>query len=395
MIAGLDRYVQICKCFRDEDLRADRQPEFTQIDVEMSFVTQDDVFEISEGLYRKIWKEIKGIDLETPFQRLTYDEAMFKYGSDKPDLRIEKISEIRLITEIVKDSEFKVFQDALKAGGIVAGIKLERIYDEKNNKIEITRKIIDNLTEYVKQFGFGGLGYLKTGINGEVTSPIAKFLNPEILKVLLVEFNAKEGDTIFILSGEYKKLLSAFGNLRTKLASDFNLINEDKFEFLWITDFPLFKYDEETGGFEGEHHVFTMPRDEHIKLLDSENRMEIESIRAICYDLVLNGSEIGSGSIRIHIPEIQKKVFKIIGLTDEEAKMKFGFLLNAFRYGAPPHGGVAFGFDRIVAILCGIKSIREVIAFPKTVSGSSLMDDCPGIVEDKQLKELGIKIEKK
>lgn len=395
MIAGLDRYVQICKCFRDEDLRADRQPEFTQIDVEMSFVTQDDVFEISEGLYKKIWKEIKGIDLETPFRRLTYDEAMCKYGSDKPDLRIEKISEIRLITEIVKISEFKVFLDAIKSGGIVAGIKLDKIYDSKNNRVEITRKILDNLAEYIKQLGFGGMAYLKTGNNGEVSSPIAKFLNPEIIKGLLREFNAEEGDTIFILSGKYRKVLSALGNLRIKLASDFNLINEDKFKFLWITDFPLFKYDEETGGFEGEHHVFTMPRDENIKLLDSKNKDEIESIRAICYDLVLNGNEIGSGSIRIHIPEIQKKVFKIIGLTDEEEKTKFGFLLDAFRYGAPPHGGVAFGFDRIVAILCGIKSIREVIAFPKTVSGSSLMDDCPGIVEEKQLKELGIIIEKK
>lgn len=395
MIAGLDRYVQICKCFRDEDLRADRQPEFTQIDVEMSFVTQNDIFEISEGLYKIIWKEIKNIDIIAPFKRITYDRAVSLYGTDKPDLRIENVSEIHTVTEIVKDSEFKVFQDAIKENGIVAGIKLERIFDAKNNKIEITRKITDNLTEYIKQLGFGGMGYLKIGAGGEVSSPIAKYLSAENIKGLLGEFNAAEGDTLFILSGGYRKVLNALGNLRTKLATDFGLINETRYEFLWITDFPLFKYDEDTGGFEGEHHVFTMPRDEHIKLLDSNDKEEIESIRAICYDLVLNGSEIGSGSIRIHIPEIQKKVFKIIGLTDEEAKTKFGFLLNAFKYGAPPHGGVAFGFDRIVAILCGVKSIREVIAFPKTVSASSLMDDCPSVVEEKQLKELGIKIENK
>jgi aspartyl-tRNA synthetase len=395
MVAGLDRYVQICKCFRDEDLRADRQPEFTQIDVEMSFVTQDDVFEISEGLFKRIWKEIKEIELETPFPRLTYDEAILRYGSDKPDLRIKGISEIKNITDLVKDTNFKVFKDTVEQGGIVAGIKLDKIFDSMNNKIEITRKIIDGLTEYVKTLGLGGLAYIKTGSGGEVTSPIAKFLNPEIIPGLLKEFSSDEGDTIFILSGEYKKVLNALGSLRVKLASDFDLIDENKFEFLWITDFPLFKYNEETGVYEGEHHVFTMPCDEHIGLLDSKEREDIENIRAVCYDLVLNGNEIGSGSIRIHIPEIQKKVFGIIGLSDEEANQKFGFLLNAFRFGAPPHGGVAFGYDRIIAILCGVKSIREVIAFPKTVSASSLMDDCPGIVEEKQLKELGIKIEKK
>lgn len=395
MMAGLDRYVQICKCFRDEDLRADRQPEFTQIDVEMSFVTQDDVFEISEGLFRTIWKEIKNINVEIPFRRLSYDEAISRYGSDKPDLRINGISEIKNITDLVRDSEFKVFKDAVEKGGIIAGIKLEKIFDEKNNKIEITRKIIDGFTDYVKTLGFGGLAYLKTGKGGEVTSPVAKFLNPDIIDKLLTEFESDEGDTIFILSGEYRKVLNSLGSLRVKLASDFNLTDENKYEFLWITDFPLFKYNEETGGYEGEHHVFTMPRDEHIGLLDSINREEIESIRAVCYDLVLNGNEIGSGSIRIHIPEIQKKVFGIIGLSEEEANQKFGFLLNAFRYGAPPHGGVAFGFDRIVAVLCGVKSIREVIAFPKTVSASSLMDDCPNFVEEMQLKELGIKIEKK
>ncbi len=395
MMAGLDRYVQICKCFRDEDLRADRQPEFTQIDVEMSFITQDDVFEISEGLFRTIWKEIKNINIETPFQRLSYDEAILRYGSDKPDLRIKGISEIKNITDLVRDSEFKVFKDTVESSGIVAGIKLEKIFDGKNNKIEITRKIIDGLTDYVKTLGFGGLAYIKTGKGGEVTTPVAKFLNPEIIGKLLSEFESAEGDTIFILSGEYRKVLNSLGSLRVKLASDFNLTDENKYEFLWITDFPLFKYNEDTGGYEGEHHVFTMPRDEHIGLLDSKNREEIESIRAVCYDLVLNGNEIGSGSIRIHIPEIQKKVFGIIGLSEEEANQKFGYLLNAFRYGAPPHGGVAFGFDRIVAVLCGVKSIREVIAFPKTVSASSLMDDCPSDVEEKQLKELGIKIEKK
>lgn len=384
MISGFDRYVQICKCFRDEDLRADRQPEFTQIDVEMSFIEQEDIFEISEGLYKELWKQILNIDLKSPFPKMTYDDALKTYGSDKPDLRVKGGMKIKDISDLVSGSNFNVFNNAIENGGIIAGIK-----SEKN---EITRKKIDEYQEFVKKNGMGGMAYIKINSDGSISSPIAKFFDEPQLKEIINYFDADKSDTIFILSGEKKKTLLALGQLRLKIAEDFNLIDSSKYEFLWITDFPLFAYDEEEGRFVGEHHIFTMPKDEFIPSLDSRDRETIESIRAICYDLVLNGNEIGSGSIRIHTPEIQKKVFNIIGLSDEEAKEKFGFILDAFRYGAPPHGGVAFGFDRIVAILCGLKSIKDVIAFPKTVSASSLMDNCPSYVDEKQLKDLGIKI---
>ena len=384
MVSGFDKYVQICKCFRDEDLRADRQPEFTQIDLEMSFVDQDDVFEILEGMFGEMWKEIKGIDLPEKFRRMTYDEAMNSYGSDKPDLRIAGEMKIENISEIVKVSEFKVFSDAIDNGGIAAGIKL--------SSKEVSRKIIDGLTEFVKKFGFGGLGYLKFNEDGSVQSPIVKFLNDEIIENIKKKFEAEKGDTIFILSGERMKVLQSLGQLRLRLASDFALTDESRFEFVWVIDFPLFRYEEEDKRFYAEHHVFTMPKDDYIKYLDSKEINEIESIRANCYDLVLNGHEITSGSIRIHKPEIQKKVFSIIGLTDEEAKMKFGFILEAFKYGAPPHGGAAVGFDRVIAILCGLKSIIDTIAFPKTLKASSLMDECPGEVSQEQLNELGIEL---
>jgi len=384
MVSGFDKYVQICKCFRDEDLRADRQPEFTQIDLEMSFVDQDDVFEILEGMFGEMWKEIKGIDLPEKFRRMTYDEAMNSYGSDKPDLRVEGEMKIENISEIVKVSEFKVFSDAIDNGGIAAGIKL--------SSKEVSRKIIDGLTEFVKKFGFGGLGYLKFSEDGSVQSPIVKFLNDEIIENIKKKFEAEKGDTIFILSGERMKVLQSLGQLRLRLANEFALTDESRFEFVWVIDFPLFRYEEEDKRFYAEHHVFTMPKDDYIKYLDSKEINEIESIRANCYDLVLNGHEITSGSIRIHKPEIQKKVFSIIGLTDEEAKMKFGFILEAFKYGAPPHGGAAVGFDRVIAILCGLKSIIDTIAFPKTLKASSLMDECPGEVSQEQLNELGIEL---
>ncbi|MEO8664581.1 MAG: aspartate--tRNA ligase [Ignavibacteria bacterium] len=386
MVSGLDRYVQICKCFRDEDLRADRQPEFTQIDMEMSFVTQDDVFEIVEGMYKQIWKEIKNIEVKTPFRRITYDDVMNTYGSDKPDLRIKGEVKISNITETVNGSGFKVFQDAIDGGGIVAGIKLEQQ--------EVTRKVIDGLTEYVKGFGFGGLGYLKFNKDGTVQSPIVKFLSEEITGNIKKTFTANDGDTIFMLSGERKKVLTSLGLLRLKLADEFKLTDEGAYEFLWVTDFPLFQYDESENRFVAEHHVFTMPKDEYLKFLDSRDKNEVESIRAYCYDLVLNGHELTSGSIRIHRSDIQKKVFDIIGLTDEEAKQKFGFILEAFKFGAPPHGGVGIGFDRIIAILCGLKSITDTIAFPKTLKASSLMDDCPSEVVVQQLDELGIALKK-
>lgn len=392
MVAGLDRYVQICKCFRDEDLRADRQPEFTQIDVEMSFVTEEDIFELSEGLFKEIWKKVLNVDIKVPFNRFTYDEVLNKYGTDKPDLRIENDLTIKNLTDIFKNSNFNIFKSAVESKGFIAGIRLTAT---ENNKIEITRKIIDNYTEFVKKSGVGGLVYIKVDEAGKISSPILKYLSAEELRLISDLYEIQNGDVIFIVTGEKNKVLLSLGLLRNKIAEDFNLINEDDYEFVWITDFPLFKFNEDEMKFEGEHHPFTSPKDEHISLLDSQDRKSLESIRAVCYDLVLNGNEIGSGSMRIYKPEIQKKVFKIIGLSEEEAEKKFGFLTEAFKYGAPPHGGIAFGFDRIIAILCGLKSIKDVIAFPKTVSATSLMDDCPNYVDEKQLKELGIKIEKK
>ncbi|HEY3250324.1 MAG TPA: aspartate--tRNA ligase [Ignavibacteria bacterium] len=385
MVSGLDKYVQICKCFRDEDLRADRQPEFTQIDLEMSFVEQEDVFNICEGLMKEIWNQAAGIELKTPFTKMSFDEAMETYGIDKPDLRVKGEMKIVNISEEVRGSEFKVFSDAIEQGGIVAGIKL--------SGQEVTRKIIDGLTEYAKSsLGFGGLGYLKYNADGTVQSPIVKFLSEEIQNKIKNNFGANTGDIVLILSGEKKKVLTGLGNLRLKLAEDFKLIDTSRNEFLWINDFPLFHFNDEENRYEGEHHVFTMPKDEYIKNLDSKNREDILNIRANCYDLVCNGNEFGSGSIRIHRTDLQKKVFDIIGLSDEEAKQKFGFLLEAFTYGAPPHGGFAFGFDRIIAILCGTKDIRETIAFPKTLKAVGLMDECPSPVDEKQLKELGISV---
>src|SRR4030095_1163097 len=384
MVSGLDKYVQICKCFRDEDLRADRQPEFTQVDLEMSFVTEEDVFRISEGMITAIWKETKGIELKTPFTVMSYDEAMAAFGSDKPDLRIKGDLRIVNVTEIVKGSEFKVFTDAISSGGIAAGINLK--------SQDVTRKIIDSLTEYVKTLGFGGLGYIKYNTDGTTSSPMVKFLSEETQTNLKNEFNASAGDTLFILSGEKKKVLSSLGILRLKLAETFNLVDESRYEFVWINDFPLFHYNEEEKRYEGEHHVFTMPKDEFIKNLDNKDKSDILAIRANCYDLVCNGNEFGSGSIRIHRTDLQKKVFDIIGLSDDEAQQKFGFLLEAFTYGAPPHGGFAFGFDRIIAILCGTRDIRERVAYPKTTSAVGLMDNSPSLVDEKQLKDLGLKI---
>ena len=390
MVAGLDRYVQICKCFRDEDLRADRQPEFTQIDLEMSFVTQNDIFKLSEDLFKEIWKKILGIEINTPFPELSYDDVISRFGTDKPDFRIHNISEIKNLTEIFNKTEFKLFQSIINDNGYIYGLKVNSIYGKNNNLIEFSRKVIDNYTEFVKNLGLSGIVFIKCTENGELSSSVLKYLSESEIKSLKDIFSTVKGDSLFLLSGEKMKVLNALGQLRFKLASDYNLIDENKYEFLWIKDFPLFKYDEEEKKYYGEHHIFTMPKDEYINLLDSDSREEIESIRADCYDLVLNGNEIGSGSLRIYKPDIQEKVFRIIGLTSEEAKEKFGFLLEAFRYGAPPHGGIAFGYDRIIAVLCGLTSIREVIAFPKTVSAASLMDNCPSPVTNDQLKDLNI-----
>lgn len=390
MVAGIDRYVQICKCFRDEDLRADRQPEFTQIDIEMSFVKQEDIFKISEGLFGKIWSDVLNYNLPESFPRITYDDAINKYGIDKPDMRIKNLMIINKLNEIFQNSEFKIFKEVISDNGLVACIKINK--DDSDQKIEITRKITDAYTEYVKKLGFSGLAFMKVGNENDLQSSILKFLDDKTIKKLKDYLNLKPGDYVFILSGDTRKVLSGLGMLRLKIAEDFKLLDDNKHEFVWVTDFPLFNYDDEINRFAGEHHVFTSPKDEYMRFLDSSNKEEILAIRANCYDLVYNGNEIGSGSIRIHNSEIQKKVFNIIGLSDEESKEKFGFILEAFKFGAPPHGGVAFGFDRLVAMLCGTKSIRDVIAFPKTVSASSLMDNCPSFVSDIQLAELGIKI---
>jgi aspartyl-tRNA synthetase len=384
MIAGFDKYVQLTKCFRDEDLRADRQPEHTQIDLEMSFVTHDDVFEVVEGCMKEIWKKTIGKEIKTPFRRMMYDEAMERYGTDKPDMSYGM--EIVSITNEVKDSEFKIFKDTIDAGGIAAGIKFEHASGE------ITRKKIDELTEFVKKSGFGGLIYIKF-TDGEIQSPIKKFLSEAQLNKIKGRFSTGSGDTLFILSGAKKNVYETLGRLRIKLAEDYlKEALKGKFEFLWVTDFPLLKWNKEEKRFEPEHHPFTSPKDEHLHLLDGENQKDIAGIKADCYDLVLNGVELGSGSIRIHNTETQSKVFKVIGLSEKEAKEKFGFLLDAFRYGAPPHGGAGLGFDRIVAMLAGQSSIRDFIAFPKTVSAVSLMDGSPGEVSEAQLEELGIKI---
>ena len=385
MVAGLDRYVQICKCFRDEDLRADRQPEFTQIDLEMSFVEEKDVFNIVEGLMFEIWKEIKSCDLTLPFPVLSYDEAMMKYGTDKPDLRIQSGMEISELTNGLKNSGFGVFDNVIASGGIVAGINLK--------KQDVSRKVIDELTDYTKAvLKFTGLTYFKYNNDGTVTSPVAKYLDENKKGYIKKSFEADSGDTVFILCGEKKKVLTSLGNLRIKLAEKFGLIDFSADRFVWINNFPLFVYDEEQQRFAAEHHPFTMPHDGDLSKLDSEDRNEIESIRALCYDLVYNGSEFGSGSIRIHNRNIQQKVFSILKLSEDEQIKKFGFLLDAFRYGAPPHGGFAIGFDRVVATLCGTKDIRDTIAFPKTTSATSLMDNSPSEVDQHQLEELGIKI---
>jgi aspartyl-tRNA synthetase len=384
MIAGFDKYVQLCKCFRDEDLRADRQPEFTQIDLEMSFVTQEDVFEVVEGCMKEIWQKIKGIKLNTPFRKLTHDEVLSSYGIDKPDLRYGmKIIEI---TDELRGSEFKVFSDAINSGGIAAGIKLSRTY--------LSRKKLDEQTEFARSMGFGGLAHIKV-TNNEISSSFKKYVSEETLVKIVSKFSEdgnREG-TIFIFTGEKKRVCESLGKMRIKLAEEY-LSDEikNKYEFLWVTDFPLVTWDEKENRFAAEHHPFTSPKDEYLPLLDSTDKDDIKKIKADCYDLVLNGSELGSGSIRIHKSDIQSKVFKIIGLSDEEAKEKFGFLLEAFRYGAPPHGGAAFGFDRIVALLDGQTSIKDFIAFPKTTNAMSLMDGSPGKVDEKQLDELGIKM---
>ncbi len=393
MVAGFDRYFQIVKCFRDEDLRADRQPEFTQIDVEMSFVDQENIFRVVEGLMRILFKEIWNADLKLPIPKLSYDEALENYGSDKPDCRFEM--KIKNLNSVFANSDFKVFSETIgmqkdinhqpstinHPKGIVAGIVASGCAD-------YSRSQIDNLTEFVKNAGAKGLVWFKVKGN-EVESPTAKFLSDEEKQNMLNSLSAKDGDLILILAGEWSKTLSHLGSLRLEMAKRMELVkNDTPPSLLWVTDFPLFEYDEETKRYYAMHHPFTSPRVEDVPLMETDPG----KVKARAYDLVLNGNEIAGGSIRIHNSDLQAKMFKALNISKEEAESKFGFLMNAFKYGAPPHGGIAFGFDRMVMIFAGIESIRDTIAFPKTASAVSLMDESPSFVSDEQLKELHIKI---
>lgn len=383
MVAGFDRYFQIVKCFRDEDLRADRQPEFTQIDVEMSFIDQEDIFEMVEGLMKIFFKEIWNKDLRLPLLRLPFDEAMEKYGSDKPDLRFEL--EMKTLNSVFKNSEFRVFKEAVDSGGTVTGLLASGCADYTRNQLDV-------LTDFVKGFGSKGLIWIRVKENEgktELESPTVKFFS-EIEKQQVIDIlGAKPGDLLFILSGERIKTLSIMGHLRLEMAKRLNLIREDSEpKLLWVTDFPLFEWDTDTKRYYAMHHPFTSPRIEDIPLMTTDPL----KVKARAYDLVLNGNEIAGGSIRIHKSELQAKMFQVLGISEEEAKLKFGFLMNAFKYGAPPHGGIAFGFDRMAMIFAGEHSIRDVIAFPKTASAMSLMDDSPSIVDEMQLRELHIKV---
>lgn len=379
MVAGMDRYFQIVKCFRDEDLRADRQPEFTQIDVEMSFVDTEDIFEIVEGLMQKLFKEIKNYDLQLPLKRLSFDEAMEKYGSDKPNLKFGL--EMVTLNDVFAKSEFRVFKDAVDNKGIITSLLASGCGDYTRNQLDV-------LTDFVKKLGAGGLIWMRVKEDG-LDAPIAKFLSEEEKQGIINKLGAKVGDLIFILSGNRLKTLNIMGHLRLEMAKRMNIIPQDDTPaLLWVTDFPLFEWDEETKRYYAMHHPFTSPAFEDIQYMESDPGR----VKARAYDLVLNGNEIAGGSIRIHDNKLQKMMFKALGISEAEAEEKFGSLLNAFKYGAPPHGGIAFGLDRLVMLFAGEHSIRDVMAFPKTSSGMSLMDDSPSHVDDEQLKELHIKI---
>ena len=378
MVSGIDKYFQIVKCFRDEDLRADRQPEFTQIDVEMSFVEEQNIYSVMEGLMVRVFDEVHNIDVKTPFPKLSYYEAMSKYGTDKPDLRWDL--PIGDITEIAGNSAFPVFQDAVNEGGNIVFINLK-------NLSKISRKEMDELSAYARTLDTKGVFFIKVTEDG-VSSSIKKHLEDDVFNKLIEKCDVQKGDALMLMAEKKDVVFTAMGSMRLEVIKKFNLPKKADYFFEWITDFPLFEFNKEENRFQAMHHPFTSPKDEDIPILDKDPA----NVRAKAYDLVLNGSEIAGGSIRIHDRSLQEKMFRLLNIGDEEAKVKFGFLLNAFEYGAPPHGGIAFGFDRIAMILSGVKSIREVIAFPKTNSAFSLMDECPSEVSAQQLKELGIKI---
>ena len=379
MCSGYDRYFQLARCYRDEDLRADRQPEFTQIDMELSFVDVDDVLDVNERLLQKLFKEICNFDVQLPIQRMTWREAMDRYGSDKPDLRFGM--ELKDVSQVVKDCGFVVFKGALENGGSVRGINAE-------GQGHMPRKKIDALVEYAKGFGAKGLAYVALAEDGSFKSSFAKFMTDDEMKALIAAMDGKPGDLLLFAADRDKVVFDVLGNLRLELARQLDLLKKDDFKFLWVTEFPLLEYSEEEDRYVAMHHPFTMPMDEDIQYIDTDPGR----VRAKAYDIVLNGVEMGGGSVRIHQSDIQSKMFEVLGFTPERANEQFGFLLSAFKYGVPPHAGLAYGLDRVVMLMVGADSIRDVIAFPKVKDASCLMTEAPGEVDEKQLQELGIEI---
>lgn len=380
MVGGTDRYMQIVKCFRDEDLRADRQPEFTQIDLEMSFVDMDGVIEIQEGFLKRLFYELMGVEIKTPLPRITWDEAMERYGSDKPDTRFG--FELKKLNHVVAGCEFKVFTDALTAGGDVRGICID------GGSEKFSRKDIDKLTEQAKAYGAKGLVWIRA-TEEEYNSSVNKFFTQEELGNIAAVFDAKPGDLILICSDKNKVVFDTLGFLRREIARRMGLLDDKRYNLLWVVDFPMFEEDDETGNLKAMHHPFTCPKLDQVPLLDTDP----VRVKAQAYDIVLNGVELGGGSIRIHDKDLQAKMFEILGLSKEECEEKFGFLIEAFKYGAPPHGGLAYGLDRLVMLLLGEQSIREVIAFPKNQNAQCLVSEAPAPVDKTQLDELGITVE--
>ncbi len=379
MCSGYDRYFQIARCFRDEDLRADRQPEFTQIDMELSFVDIDDVIEVNERLLKKVFKEAIGVDVQLPIQRMTWQEAMDRFGSDKPDTRFGM--ELKDISDLVKGCGFGVFTSALENGGSVRGINA-------NGQGSMPRKKIDALVNFAKEYGAKGLAYLSINEDGSYKSSFAKFMSEEELAAIVERMEGKPGDLLFFAADKNQVVWDVLGNLRLEIARNLDLLDKNQFNFLWVTEFPLLEWSEEQNRYVAMHHPFTMPMEEDLDKLDSAPG----EVRAKAYDIVLNGTEIGGGSVRIFQNDIQAKMFEILGFTPEQSEERFGFLLNAFKYGVPPHAGLAYGFDRLVMLMTGADSIREVIAFPKVKDASCLMTNAPDVVDEKQLEELAIAI---